>query len=78
MNNTERFKHIILQHQPSMQRLAEYLLHDETIAEDAVQDALVDLWQQTISLVPANKRALAKGALSILFLSIAIYWRMRS
>lgn len=54
MNNTERFKHIILQHQPSMQRMAEYLLHDETIAEDAVQDALVDLWKQRDDLLKAN------------------------
>lgn len=49
--NTERFKSIILQHQPAMQRMAECLLHNETEAEDAVQDAVVQLWNQREELL---------------------------
>lgn len=54
MNTTEQFKHIILQHQPAMQRMAESLLHDEMAAEDAVQDAMVDLWKQRDTLIAAH------------------------
>lgn len=54
MNTTEQFKHIILQHQPAMQRMAESLLHNETSAEDAVQDAMVDLWKQRDTLIAAH------------------------
>lgn len=43
---TEQFKSIILRHQPAMQRMAESLLHHEADAEDAVQDAVIQLWQQ--------------------------------
>lgn len=44
--NTHSFKQRILPLQPAMQRMAEALLHDEAMAEDAVQDAVVDLWMQ--------------------------------
>lgn len=43
---TERFKHIILTHQPAMQRMAQAILGDPDAAADAVQDAVVALWQQ--------------------------------
>ena len=43
---TEQFKAIILRHQPAMQRMAESLLHNEADAEDAVQEAVIQLWQQ--------------------------------
>lgn len=43
---TEKFKTIILRHQPAMQRMAESLLQNEAEAEDAVQDTLLQLWNQ--------------------------------
>ena len=43
---TDRFKHIILTHQPAMQRMAQAILGDPDAAADAVQDAVVALWQQ--------------------------------
>lgn len=42
--DTEQFKRNILQLQPSMQRMAESLLHNEEEAADVVQDCFVTLW----------------------------------
>lgn len=47
---TEQFKEIVLRHQPAMQRMAESLLGNEADAEDAVQESVVQLWQQRESL----------------------------
>lgn len=47
---TDKFKHIILRHQPAMQRMAEVLLRNEADAEDAVQDSLLQLWNQRQAL----------------------------
>lgn len=44
--NTHSFKQQVLPLQPAMQRMAMALLHDEALAEDAVQDAVMELWQQ--------------------------------
>lgn len=44
--NVEQFKSVILRYQPAMQRMAESLLHNETDAEDAVQEAVIHLWRQ--------------------------------
>lgn len=44
--DTQSFKQRILPLQPAMQRMAMALLHSEALAEDAVQDAVVELWQQ--------------------------------
>lgn len=41
---TEKFKHIILTYQPAMQRMAEAILKDGAMAEDAVQEAMIALW----------------------------------
>ena len=43
---TETFKNIILTHQPAMQRMAQSLLGDADAGSDAVQDAVIQLWQQ--------------------------------
>lgn len=43
---TDKFKHIVILHQPAMQRMAEVLLRNEADAEDAVQDSLLQLWNQ--------------------------------
>lgn len=43
---TDRFKHIILSHQPAMQRMAQDILGNPDTAADAVQDAVVTMWQQ--------------------------------
>lgn len=42
--DTEQFKRKILPLQPSMQRMAESLLHNEDEAADVVQDCFVTLW----------------------------------
>jgi RNA polymerase sigma-70 factor (ECF subfamily) len=46
----EEFKHIIVRQQPAMQRMAEAVLHDAVLAEDAVQEAMIQLWQQRAQL----------------------------
>lgn len=43
---SEEFKNMIVTHQPAMQRMAESVLHDPYLAEDAVQEAMIHLWQQ--------------------------------
>lgn len=47
---TAKFKDLILRYQPAMQRMAESLLHNEQEAEDAVQEAVLQLWQQRATL----------------------------
>ena len=42
----DTFKQLILSNQPTMQRYATSLLGDADAATDAVQDAVVELWQQ--------------------------------
>ena len=42
----EAFKQLILSNQPGMQRYATALLGDADAAADAVQDAVIELWQQ--------------------------------
>lgn len=42
----EEFKNMIVRQQPAMQRMAEAVLHDSDLAEDAVQEAMIQLWQQ--------------------------------
>lgn len=42
----DTFKQLILSNQPAMQRYATTLLGDADAAADAVQDAVVELWQQ--------------------------------
>lgn len=44
------FKRLILPLQPAMQLMAQSVLGDASLAEDAVQDAVVELWQQRESL----------------------------
>ena len=48
--DAEQFKHIILPHQPAMQRMALAILGSEPLAQDTVQDSVVQLWQQRASL----------------------------
>lgn len=43
---SEVFKKMIVSYQPDMQRMAESVLHDPYLSEDAVQEALIQLWQQ--------------------------------
>jgi RNA polymerase sigma-70 factor (ECF subfamily) len=40
------FKKMIVSYQPDMQRMAESVLHDPYLSEDAVQEAMIQLWQQ--------------------------------
>ena len=40
------FKKMIVTYQPDMQRMAESVLHDPYLSEDAVQEAMIQLWQQ--------------------------------
>ena len=40
------FKKMIVTYQHDMQRMAESVLHDPYLSEDAVQEALIQLWQQ--------------------------------
>ena len=43
---SEVFKKMIVSYQPDMQRMAESVLHDPYLSEDAVQEAMIQLWQQ--------------------------------
>lgn len=43
---SEVFKKMIVTYQPDMQRMAESVLHDPYLSEDAVQEAMIQLWQQ--------------------------------
>lgn len=53
------FKNAILQHQPYMQKVAERLLGNADNAEDAVQEAVIGLWNQRRSLdMKADLKAL--------------------
>lgn len=40
------FKKMIVTYQPDMQKMAESVLHDPYLSEDAVQEAMIQLWQQ--------------------------------
>lgn len=43
---TEEFKRNILKMQPLLQRMAEYIVGDPDSAADAVQEAVISLWEQ--------------------------------
>ena len=43
---TEEFKRNILKVQPRLQRMAEYIIGDPDSAADAVQEAVITLWEQ--------------------------------
>ena len=43
---TEEFKRNILKMQPRLQRMAEYIVGDPDSAADAVQEAVISLWEQ--------------------------------
>ena len=43
---TEEFKRNILKMQPRLQRMAEYIVGDPDSAADAVQEAVITLWEQ--------------------------------
>ena len=43
---TEEFKRNILKMQPRLQRMAEYIVGDSDSAADAVQEAVIALWEQ--------------------------------
>lgn len=43
---TEEFKRNILKMQPQLQRMAEYIVGDPDSAADAVQEAVITLWEQ--------------------------------
>lgn len=43
---TEEFKRNILKMQPRLQRMAEYIIGDPDSAADAVQEAVITLWEQ--------------------------------
>ena len=43
---SEVFKKMIVTYQPDMQRMAESVLHNPYLSEDAVQEAMIQLWQQ--------------------------------
>ena len=47
---TEEFKRDILRLQPRLQRTAESILGDPDSAEDAVQEAVITLWEQRASI----------------------------
>lgn len=44
--NTDQFIHDIVSLQPAMRRMAEKMLHDDDLANDAVQEAFVRLWRK--------------------------------
>ena len=46
MMTTEEFKQDILRMQPRFQRIAEYIVGDPDSAADAVQEAVIALWEQ--------------------------------
>lgn len=47
---TEEFKRIILKLQPRLQRIAEHIIGDPDRAEDAVQEAVITLWEQRATI----------------------------
>ena len=47
---TEEFKRNILKMQPRLQRMAEYIVGDPDSAADAVQEAVISLWEQRSSI----------------------------
>lgn len=47
---TEEFKRDILRLQPRLQRIAEHIIGDPDSAADAVQEAVITLWEQRSSL----------------------------
>ena len=63
MNHDQLLQHL-LSLQPQLQALAEHLLSDADEAEDAVQDVVVDIWQQRRKLNKvANIESYAMNAL---------------
>ena len=50
MMTTEEFKHDILKLQPRLQRTAESIVGDPDSAADAVQEAVITLWEQRTTL----------------------------
>lgn len=47
---TEEFKRNILKLQPRLQRIAEHIIGDPDSAEDAVQEAVITLWEQRATI----------------------------
>lgn len=47
---TEEFKRDILRLQPRLQRTAEHIIGDPDSAEDAVQEAVITLWEQRATI----------------------------
>ena len=47
---TEEFKRNILKLQPRLQRIAEHIIGDPDRAEDAVQEAVITLWEQRATI----------------------------
>lgn len=47
---TEEFKRDILRLQPRLQRIAEHIIGDPDSAADAVQEAVITLWEQRSSI----------------------------
>ena len=52
----EEFKDIILTHHSAMRRLAESMLNDNDLAADAVQEAVINLWNKKEDLERAEKK----------------------
>ena len=56
---TEEFKRDILLLQPRLQRIAEHIVGDPDSAADAVQEAVITLWEQRLSLSSNDLEKLA-------------------
>ena len=56
---TEDFKRDILRLQPRLQRVAERIVGDPDSAADAVQEAVITLWEQRLSLSSNDLEKLA-------------------
>lgn len=59
---TEEFKRIILKMQPRLQRMAEYIVGDPDSAADAVQEAVISLWEQRSTI---NSQEMEKLSLTV-------------
>lgn len=55
-HSAEEFLKQYIPLQPAMQRMAEYLLHDEQEAADVVQDCFVALWKERKRLAKVEKK----------------------
>lgn len=59
---TEEFKRNILKMQPRLQRMAEYIVGDPDSAADAVQEAVISLWEQRSTI---NSQEMEKLSLTV-------------